>query len=99
MTSFLADDEMSSAKHFAGSCTCDGELNSGSTATLPIPKAVRPAPLRKVRLLGPAPGVPDPLPATRTPPVSGITMPPSTASGQVIPLPFHMFATEPLRRR
>ncbi len=50
----LVEAERSVAMHFAGSCLADGVSNSGSTARLPIPKAATPAPLRKVRLLGPA---------------------------------------------
>ena len=74
--------------------------NSGSTATLPIPNAATPAPLRKVRLLGPEPAVPV-LPTTRTPPVPVLVSESpchrTPAMRQGIPLLRHANATEPIR--
>src|SRR3954469_14892652 len=67
----LLEADRSGTVHFAGSCLAEGVSNSGSTARLPIPKAATPAPLRKVRLLAPAPILPDVLPTTLSPPMSG----------------------------
>src|SRR4051794_3863262 len=99
MISFLVLAEMSVATHFAGSCFAEGVSKRGSTARLPIPNAAIPPALRNVRLLGPAPGRPDPVETTRTPPVSQVTLPPHPASRQGIPLCPHADATETLRGR